>query len=109
MPAQVGAGEHDIEIAILVIIAPGHGRLTQADQPGIKNRKVTSAIVAIDTGEGTATTLTGQKQIQIAIQVKVTPIRRARPNGGKIGAIRQEAFHTAFQLIAGCKLPLVRG
>ena len=72
------AGSHHIEIAIIVIVTPGHITPLRADQPGIEIHKAAVAIVAVDARErGGAVQRAVDQQIGVAIIVIVTPCRRA--------------------------------
>ena len=72
------AGSHHIEIAIIVIVTPGHITPLRADQPSVDVHKTAVAIVAIDARErGGAVQRAVDQQIGVAIIVMVTPGRRA--------------------------------
>src|SRR6476469_7494391 len=61
------AGEHQVELAVVVVVTPGHCGALEPRQTGVDIAEGAVAIVAIDTGAARRTYIARHQDVEVAV------------------------------------------
>ena len=88
---RIVADDHEIEVAVIVVIAPGGRGPDQAQEFSIRNAE-RAAVVAIDARNPAIVRVAGEEQVEVAVVVIIAPRRRSPEQAQQSGIrIRQRS------------------